>query len=60
MLKQDLNTQKLNQIIKQNRLMDFEPVKLVNSVKKLSYLRKLSIADNKLNTQPSPQTARIS
>ena len=28
-------TKKLNQIIKQNRLMDFEPVKLVNSVKKI-------------------------
>jgi Bax protein len=28
-------TKILNQIIKQNRLMDFEPVKLVNSVKKI-------------------------
>ena len=28
-------TKKLNQIIKQNRLTDFEPVKLVNSVKKI-------------------------
>ena len=28
-------TKKLNQIIKQNRLMDFEPVRLVNSVKKI-------------------------
>ena len=28
-------TKKLNQIITQNRLMDFEPVKLVNSVKKI-------------------------
>ena len=28
-------TKKLNEIIKQNRLMDFEPVKLVNSVKKI-------------------------
>ena len=36
MLKQDQSTQKiLNQIIKQNRLTDFEPVKLVNSVKKI-------------------------
>ena len=29
------NTKKLNQIIKQNRLTDFEPVRLVNSVKKI-------------------------
>ena len=28
-------TKILNQIIKQNRLMDFEPVRLVNSVKKI-------------------------
>ena len=28
-------TKKLNQIIKQNRLMDFEPVRLVNSIKKI-------------------------
>ena len=28
-------TKKLNQIIKQNRLTDFEPVRLVNSVKKI-------------------------
>ena len=33
MLKRELNMQILNQIIKQNRLMDFEPVRLVNSVK---------------------------
>ena len=36
MLKLDQNIQKkLNQIIKQNRLTDFEPVRLVNSVKKI-------------------------
>ena len=28
-------TETLNQIIKQNRLTDFEPVRLVNSVKKI-------------------------
>ena len=28
-------TKTLNQIIKQNRLSDFEPVKLVNSIKKI-------------------------
>ena len=28
-------TKILNQIIRQNRLMDFEPVRLVNSVKKI-------------------------
>ena len=28
-------TKILNQIIKQNRLSDFEPVKLVNSIKKI-------------------------
>ena len=36
MLKLVLNIQKfLNQIIKQNRLSDFEPVRLVNSVKQV-------------------------
>ena len=35
MHKQVLNMKNLNQIIKQNRLSDFEPVKLVNSVKKI-------------------------
>ena len=35
MLRLDLNAKILNQIIKQNRLTDFEPVRLVNSVKKI-------------------------
>ena len=43
-------TKILNQIIKQNRLTDFEPVRLVNSVKQIELSSQLSITYYKLNS----------
>ena len=42
-------TKILNQIIKQNRLTDFEPVKLVSSVKRLNYPLNLFFTYHKLD-----------
>ena len=46
----------LNQIIRQNRLTDFEPVRLVNSVKQIELSFLIIFTYNKLNSKPSPKT----